>query len=226
MILREKQKRFRPGGLKEAGQAGFTLIELMAVSFLLVGMSFLVLPTLARAKQKTIETSCQFNLRQIGLALQTYASANADFLPGPVFGLVDPRYDAGSTNQLAWYVAQQVGSPGPSSTRKLAPGLLCPARESLSPQCRANYVLNDGRSAQPSLPGAPFGQPIAPMANSLTLSMIASATTPAMCFAVADADKGNVNPTLPGWNGLPYQPIHGKFRNQLFFDWHVASKRW
>jgi prepilin-type processing-associated H-X9-DG protein len=49
---------------------------------------------------------------------------------------------------------------------------------------------------------------------------------PASIFAITDVDKGNVNPAVSWWSDLPYEPVHGKVRNELFFDWHVEAKRW
>ena len=213
-------------GMTRTSRSGFTLVELLALCLLLISLSFLFLPALARARQKSVEASCQCNLRQIGLALQDYSSSHDDLLPGPVFGLVDPRYDITSTNQLAWFISQRIGSAPPSPVINLALGLTCPAAELLKTQPRSSYTLNEGRSAQQGLPGAPFGRPVAPLAQPLKISVIASSTAPGTCVAVADADKANVNPTLAGWSDLPYRPVHGKARNQLFFDWHVASKRW
>jgi len=193
-------------------------------------MLLLVLPTLAGAKQKTIEANCQFNLRQIGLALQAYAGDHDGSLPGPVLVLVNARYDLWSTNQLAWFLGAPMGTGRPSVTARLAPLLLCPA-QGLSPtqplaKARANYALNDGYRGENGQIAAPFGRPTPPIAEPLKLSRLAASVSPATCQAMADADKGDVNPTLAGWNDLPYQPVHGKVRNQLFFDWHVASKSW
>lgn len=214
--------------LRKADTGGFTLVELVAISVLVTGMLFLLLPTLARAKQKTIAAGCQSNLRQIGLALQNYAAANSDSLPGPLCLLVDPRYDPASTNQLAWFVAERLGMPRPGTVETL-PVLKCPAQGAGAPdptKPHAHYILNDGRSLDHSFAEPPFGRVMTPVSAPLKLSAIASVTRPASCCAMVDADKGNVNPTLTGWNDLPCQPSHSKVRNELFFDWHVAARSW
>lgn len=215
--------------LDDAQTRGFALVELLALCVVFTLLSFLVLPTLVRAQQRASRATCQSNLRQIGLALQAYAALNNDSLPGPLLPLVDPRYDVRSTNQLAWFVAERTGLPRPSKAR-LAPIFLCPAQQTTgadesaaAASHRPNYVLNEGRGFAGR---APFGHAAEPTSAPLQLSALARAISPASFWAVADADKGDVNPTLSGWNQLPYQPIHGKVRNQLFFDWHVSAEPW
>jgi hypothetical protein len=41
-------------------------------------------------------------------------------------------------------------------------------------------------------------------------------------------DKINIpNPSVTWWSDLPYKPVHGDVRNELYFDWHIqARKAW
>lgn len=66
---------------KRFTRAAFTLIELLVVIAIIAILASLLLPTLARAKEKAKRTVCKNNLHQFGIAAHIYAGDFNDNLP-------------------------------------------------------------------------------------------------------------------------------------------------
>jgi prepilin-type N-terminal cleavage/methylation domain-containing protein len=62
-------------------RAAFTLIELLVVIAIIALLAALLLPSLARAKQRARQAACLSNLRQIGFAFTLYLGENRDCFP-------------------------------------------------------------------------------------------------------------------------------------------------
>ena len=59
---------------------GFTLIELLVVIAIIAILAALLLPALNRAREQAKQSACQSNLKNIGLAMQMYATDYGDFV--------------------------------------------------------------------------------------------------------------------------------------------------
>ncbi len=81
---------------RKSRMAGFTLIELLVVIAIIAILAALLLPALARAKEKAQRAACKSNMRQVGLSSIMYAADSADRFPTATWNptAANPSYHA------------------------------------------------------------------------------------------------------------------------------------
>ena len=72
--------RIKSGGSDDVG--GFTLIETLVVVFIIGILVALLIPAVQSAREAARKAACSNNMRQIGMAIASYASRSGVFPPG------------------------------------------------------------------------------------------------------------------------------------------------
>jgi len=185
--------------------------------------------TIGRAR----EAQCISNLRQIGAGMAGYTAENNGRLPGPLLPSQGPRYNKVNGEvaaYLASYLAGYVGIPDAASgalpslleARQKAPMFYCPAFGPEAKNGLANSYFMRWKISAMGTSMPPWGNygTSTPQVPKSIFAIPNRINTWAMC------DLDQKCPDLPAESWVansPAKPVHGKVRNALFFDWHVAK---
>ena len=196
-------------------KAAFTLTEILVVITIIAVLATLLFSLTSRMRNKASSAISVSNLRQIGMAITTYASDNNGTLPGPTYAHLRPKYGA-TTNVLLWHLRDYlpyVNQPqNPTADKRYCPTWDYPAAKSdgqnpLSPG-KPTYTYSGATDAIG--PFWPLGYPgINPVRPPMTTTQLSARETRGKPLI---SESPLINP-----------PPHGKYRNTLMLDFSVQA---
>jgi len=234
--------------------SGFTLIELLVVIAIIAILAAMLLPALAKAKQKAYQANCQSNEKQTFLSIQMWADENEDYLPSGTIGYglsggnwatyyedaASPSTYSTQHRNLAYWICTSMGYQAPSQTvTNVAKAFLCPGNVAynklsyLTTPNLVNYGLPNGSAPSLQIYDASgnsiFAFGYATTQKPRKISSLSSLKPLTEYWFAMDIDQVEAPTTwvdpATGVNMAPPQPVHGSVRNYGYFDGHVQTQK-
>jgi prepilin-type N-terminal cleavage/methylation domain-containing protein/prepilin-type processing-associated H-X9-DG protein len=223
--------RFQNTTRSGTGKSGFTLIELLVVIAIIAILAAILFPVFARARENARRSSCQSNLKQIGLGIMQYTQDYDEILP--MGG--DNSAGAGGQRLSPWHSVVQpyvkstqiFKCPSNSRTGNISNSTiagLSPNGVPISYLCNGGVQVNTdvattGRPMNPPLTASPgnLGGP-----TNIAKLVSTSQTILVHEQSGTDADPDMYNPSRLA-NGQIDLTNHLGMANFLFADGHVKA---
>ena len=206
---------------RRGGSPGFTLIELLVVIAIIAILAAILMPVFASAREKARSTTCQSNLRQVGLAFAMYAQDYDEYFPFAV-DVIDSNDPSIWASYPAWQALI-------NSMQMLHEVLNPYVKSSLTWRCPSDTgwnwqleISNSNITASPSS-YVQYGSSYA-FRTELGFSALNLPGRPVYTISGLErAAEINVMEDLTGaWHGKRGAARDGRY-NVLFADWHVKS---
>lgn len=213
LIRFARRTRPTPGGPR-----GFTLIELLTVIAIIAVLAAILMPVIGRVRESAQGSRCATNLRQVGIAIQSYASDHKGTLPATGFFGVASYYNRDARNfqnSLLTYLDLQPSSTWSTSAGlSYAPVFECPGYKGATGG--KGYVLHNATTTGDPAKDVndatvqPWGMVQDAAGTKVSPAPQKLANMPAKEWALRDLDSTTDGGSHPG------------YQNNLYFDWHVA----
>lgn len=195
----------------------FTLIELMVVITIIAILSTIILPALNKAREKGKQTTCQSNLKQIGLLFLLYEQDYNNYIIPSSYDQVGPYWSNRLDDSGIFPADQWIGK---SSTIVICPskgsGLVGRSYSKFFSLARFHYGMNDDTN----------GGVHPRVGITKTGNMFRMVSLPSERFLVADSHDFGLyrvgTETIP--RGIEYP--HNDNMNLLYVDGHAGSCRY
>jgi len=209
----------------------FTLIELLVVIAIIAILAAILFPVFARARENARRSSCQSNLKQIGLGIFQYTQDYDEKYPSSAIG-------TGNGTQVMWMNITQpylkstqiFQCPSDTTTTVQSTGFW---QNGANPQLHTSYLYNNDIGSIGPSDFTMSGASLASIASTATTVMVADGSADATAnpndptkWVAKDANQFVMSPISKndGDFGLPI-PRHLETCNVLFADGHVKSQR-